>query len=380
MAKWFMLIMPIVVPFYESNGLSLQDIMTLKAVYSIAVVAMEIPSGYFADFFGRKNTMIIGSILGTLGFVCYGFSYGFWGFLIAELVLGLGQSLISGADSALLYDTLALNRRSSEYAKFEGRIISIGNFSEAIAGIMGGLLATYSLRTPYYVQAFVAFIAIPASLTLREPERVKDLGKMAFSKVLSVVRFSLFEDPRIRINILFSAIIGTATLTMAWFVQPYFQEIHIPLALFGVLWTILNLSVGISSIFSHKIEKRLGKKRSLLLISIWIPLSYLLIGLWMSWYALILLLLFYLVRGLATPVLKDYINRITSSDIRATVLSVRNFIIRILFAILAPALGWASDRFSLSMALFTAGTVFLLLALATYILYLRCYRGHPYEC
>jgi MFS family permease len=106
-AKWFMLVMPVIVPFYESNGLTLQDIMILKAVYSVVIVVFEIPSGYLADVLGRKNTLIAGALLGTAGYVAYSFSFGFTGFLIAEIVLGAGQSMISGADSALLYDTLA---------------------------------------------------------------------------------------------------------------------------------------------------------------------------------------------------------------------------------------------------------------------------------
>ncbi|MFP3860730.1 MAG: MFS transporter [Bacteroidales bacterium] len=108
-SKWFMLFMPIIVLFYKNNGLSMQDIFTLKAAYSIAIVLLEIPSGYIADVLGRKKTLIIGAFLGFAGFLIYDFSFNFWGFLMAELVLGIGQSLISGADSALLYDSLKKN-------------------------------------------------------------------------------------------------------------------------------------------------------------------------------------------------------------------------------------------------------------------------------
>ena len=52
--------------------------------------------------------------------------------------------------------------------RYEGRITMIGNFAEAIAGIFGGLLAAYSLRLPFYAQAFVAFIGIPAAFALQE--------------------------------------------------------------------------------------------------------------------------------------------------------------------------------------------------------------------
>jgi hypothetical protein len=48
-AKWFMLVMPIIVLFYQENGLSTQEIFLLKAIYSVAIIIIEIPSGYFAD-------------------------------------------------------------------------------------------------------------------------------------------------------------------------------------------------------------------------------------------------------------------------------------------------------------------------------------------
>lgn len=53
---------------------------------------------------------------------------------------------------------------------------------------------------------------------------------------------------------------------------------------------------------------------------------------------------------------------------RATVLSIRNFIIRLIFASMAPFLGWLNDTFSLALALqvsaliiFVPGLLFLIL-------------------
>ena len=42
-SKWFTLIMPIIVLFYEENGLGLKDIFLLKSVYSIVLVSLDIP-------------------------------------------------------------------------------------------------------------------------------------------------------------------------------------------------------------------------------------------------------------------------------------------------------------------------------------------------
>jgi MFS family permease len=362
-SKWFMLYMPYVVPFYTSNNLDMHQIMILQAVYSVAIVALEIPSGYFADVIGRRRTLILGTILGTIGFAIYSFSYGFLGFLLAELVLGFGQSFISGADSAMLYDSLLDNKKEKDYMKYEGRMVSIGNIAEASAGIVGGLIALISLRHNIYGQAVLAFLAIPAAIMLVEPAQHERLKTFTFRTILNVVRDSLFVNKQLRTNIFLSAAIGTATLTMAWFAQPYFEHVGLPLTLYGLLWTLLNLVVGFAAMAAYRVETRVGPKRTVLAIAVLIPVGYLLLGMMESMWALSILFFFYIVRGIATPVLKDYIHRHTASNVRATVLSVRNFIIRLCFVLVAPAMGYMTDNIGLQTALLFGGTVFLVLGL-----------------
>ena len=56
---WFMVAMPIIVLFFKEHNLTLFEVMILQAVYSVSVALFEIPSGYIADVFGRKNTIIL---------------------------------------------------------------------------------------------------------------------------------------------------------------------------------------------------------------------------------------------------------------------------------------------------------------------------------
>ena len=109
--------MPIVVIFFQSHGLSMKEVFLLQSVYSIAIVILEIPSGYLADVIGRKNSITIGTVLGFIGFSIYIFTGDFWGFLVAEIIMGFGQSMISGADSAILYDTLLEAKEEDRYLK-----------------------------------------------------------------------------------------------------------------------------------------------------------------------------------------------------------------------------------------------------------------------
>lgn len=361
-SKWFNMVMPIVVLFYQSNNMGMHEIFILKAIYSVAIVCMEIPSGWMADVWGRKKTLLFGSILGSAGFVLYSFSYGFWAFVIAEIILGIGHSFVSGADSAMLYDSLKADNKTEKYTSEEGRITSVGNFSEAIAGVVGGFLAAISLRTPFYFQFAVAAIAIPAALTMIEPKIHSTQHNYSIKKLVQNIRNSLISDQNLRISILLSAVTGTATLTFAWLVQPFFKAINLPVEMFGVFWTALNLSVGISSVFAHKVEAFLGGRWSIIMVVILLSLGYFLSGIYVSYWGLAFLFLFYLIRGIATPIFKNYINQYTKSEVRATMLSVRNFIIRIVFAVIGPLLGWITDHVSLNKAFIFAGGIYLISA------------------
>lgn len=370
-AKWFMLYMPIIVLFYQENGLTLRDVLTLQAIYSIAVIILEIPSGYAADVWGRKNTIVLGSILGTIGFAVYSFTSGFYGFLIAELILGTAQSFISGSDSALLYDSLKLQGREKQYVKYEGRVLSIGNFAETLAALAGGFLAEISLRTPFYWQTAIAFIAVPAAFSLYEPKMSSKIVGAGIKHILDVVKYSLFKSKELSLNILFSSVIGCATLTMAWFLQTYLNKIHnFTEYQVGIAWAIVNLTVGVSTMFAYKIENKIGSIKTTLFILIVISGAYIVLGLTQLQFVFGIIWLFYFFRGIATPVLKDYINRLCEPQVRATVLSVRNFVIRILFSAFGPFMGWMADIYSIKQAFLISGLIILVSGSLLLVFYL----------
>ena len=356
-ALWFMIIMPIIVLFFQDNGLSLQRIMILQACYSLSLGLMEIPSGYAADILGRRKTLILGCVLAFVGFCLFSVSYNFWWFLVAEIFLGLGNSFISGADTALMFDSLLEVKAESRFLKYEGRSISIGNFSEAAAGILGGFLAAISFRYPSYAQVMVALIAIPFAISLTEPIIHKERLKSSWKSIFKVVHFSLVEHKTLRTHIIYSSVIAVSTLMMAWLAQPFLKDIGVNMKNYGLVWALLNIIVGVFAFRAHYIEKRFTELSNLYLIGFITVSTYFIIGIHMSYLSLFILFIFYANRGYATPLLRNYINRYTESNVRATVMSVRSFIIRISFAIIAPFIGWIADNYSLSNAFYTMGII-----------------------
>ena len=350
---WFMVAMPIIVLFFQEHGLSLTQVMFLQAIYSLSVAVFEIPSGYIADLFGRKNTIIISTIFSFIGYVIFSFYEGFLAFAIAEVLIGIGGSLMSGSDSAILYDTLLETGNTEAYTRIEGKNYAIGNFSEATAGVLGGFLAVGSIYLPIYVQTAILFLSIPIALSLVETKLHKEnrLDK-SFKSIFKVLKFAMIDNKKLKWLIIYSSAMGVATLSIAWFAQPFFKQVNIPLAYFGILWAGLNFSAGFTSLNSHKFNQNKEKGKMLFYLALAMIGALLFVGFNMTLFGLFFILSIYLLRGIVTPILRHAINENTTSNKRATVLSIRSFIIRISFAIFAPVLGFLADDYSLSISFY----------------------------
>jgi hypothetical protein len=55
----FLVLVPVIVPFYKSCGLSVTEFMIVQSVYSLSALAFEIPSGYLADALGRWRALAL---------------------------------------------------------------------------------------------------------------------------------------------------------------------------------------------------------------------------------------------------------------------------------------------------------------------------------
>jgi MFS family permease len=375
--RWALFYIPTFVLFLQENGLSLQQVFLLQAIFSIAIIVLEIPSGYISDKLGRKNTIVAGSIITFLGALTYFSGTNFINFLAAEILLGIGASIISGTDSALIYDTLEAENQADQYKKKQGIFDSIANFSESTASILGGFLAVYSLRTTFIPYVILTFIAILVSLTIVEPAKKEKAiieHKNPFKELLLIVKYSLNDHKEIAALIFYSGVIMSSTLTLVFFVQPYFEIVGLPLALFGIVWAIINFSVGIFTLSADKYETKLGRKLSLISLIIYPSIGYLLLSVFSQVWAILFILLFTFTRGISGPILKDYVNKHIDSSIRATVLSVQSLVGRLIFTIIAPFIGYAADIYSIQTAFQILAGIFFVLGTLS-LLYLRKHKA-----
>ncbi len=366
-----MLYMPIIGLFYDANGLSSTEIFLVQAAYSFASALFAIPSGYFADVIGRKKTLVIGTVFAASGFLIYATIHSFWAFFIAEAIMGIGNSCISGTDSAMLYDSLQQSQNQSKYLKYEGRVTSLGCLAETTAALFGGSVAALiSNNTVFWLQACIAATAIPAALLLVEPSRGKLLHK-TFKQVFDIGFYALFKHKGLSRTTVMSSVTGIATLTMAWTIQTFFVEKEFTEIQTTIVWVLLNLTVALSSMFSDTLETKFGVKPMIVMMVLFIPFGYLAFSFSNVLISLFFAFVFYFVRGYATPILKELIQNYCDSEIRATVLSVRDLLIRLGFSVVGPFIGYLSDTYSFSFAVISAGILFLVTSLGGYLSYLQ---------
>lgn len=365
--RWFLLIMPVIVPFFKANGLTMQEVMLLQSIMAFFIVVTEIPSGYLGDLFGRKWSLVAGMTFGFLGMLNMGFVSSFWGFAVTEMLLGIGASFVSGADSALLYDSLLQENKEDKFIKYQGNMSSLGSVSEASAAIIGGLLAAWWIKSPVFLHSAIMFAGIFVAISLKEPPRKKMKATETGQNFKRVFQF-LYQHSKLKWWLFYTAIVGTGTLTTAWIIQPYLLELSIELKHFGFLWTALNLVVALGAYLSNWIYKNSSIKILVISVLIIIVVGLPFAGYAMAFYGILFFMLINFVRGVKEPILQNYINHYTGSEMRATVLSIKSFLIRSCFALFGPLVGWLLDFYSFGLAMLVTGTILAIIGIFTIVM------------
>lgn len=351
--------MPILVLYFQDNGMSIYQVFLLQAIYSFVIVVFEVPSGYFADRVGRRTSIIAGVILAAFAMGIYAISTGFATFLIGEILFGLSAGFISGADSAILYESLLILKKEKEYKKLESKTHAIASFSEGAASLLGGWLALASLKLPFVVHTAVLFFVIPIAFSLKEPKQHEfEIAEGNWKEILSAVRFSLHENSKVKWLIIYSAVLGAASYSAVWFIQPYWKIVDMPLSLFGLMWALLQFTITIFALFATKLEEKLGKNNLMVLLLIATVLPFAVLYKYQTITASLIFFIFYIVRGIKRPLIYHYLNELIPSKTRATILSVKNLVTRMTFVLIGPLLGWINDTYSMQQAFLVGAVTF----------------------
>jgi len=344
----FLVVVPVMVPLYRSCGLSATEIFAVQAVFSVTQLGCEVPSGYLADVVGRRRTMVLGAALVTAGRGRYAVSDRFWQFALAELVLGLSTGMRSGTDSAWLFDTLKARDETGRYTALEGRAESLTRFGSALSALLGGVLAAYVLRLPFYVNVVTAALLLAVSLLLTEPPREARPHGHPMRNILAVVRSSL-RTPRVLTPMLFSALAMGTGITAIWGYLMFVHDAEVPLSAYGALFAAFQLCAALGAQQAWRVERLLKGPGTLLLICA-IGLMLLPFSLAASAWLLPVAFLHAFVWGCSTPLFLERVNRLTASEVRATTLSTGAMLGRVVYIAVSLGFGALVDRASLASA------------------------------
>lgn len=367
----FMVVMPVFVPLLQGYGLSMSQILQTQAIFALTIALCEVPSGYIADLWGRKNALVLGTALNALGFIWMLFSDNFVDFVIYEIILGVGMSLASGADLALLYDSEAFlkdygDEHSAQPSKSISRLVSIEAGAAAVAGLLTGLLMLWSIELVVLVQAATGLLPLVLALSLVEPPRPfseNDHGNNA-RKILELL---IFGKPVVLWTAIAIVLFGLMSLYAFWVYQKYWQVQGIPLIYFGYIWAGYGIAVSLSARWSIYLEQRLGARQLLVLTAALPVIGFAGMAFFVGWIGILFGVAIQMSRGLSLSVFYEALNRRVPGEFRATVNSLVSLGTRGSFIVTGPILGIAVDRLGVETTLAMLAVIFAPLAIAVVI-------------
>lgn len=336
--------MAIITLFWKDQiGLSLTEILLLQGIFALAMAIMEYPSGYLSDRIGYRAALNYAALLGVFGWGLYTVAETFTGVLIAEIILGISFSFISGSDSALLFESLKAEGEQQHYARHEGRMSGCGQIGEACGAIFAGLLYAAAPLLPFLIQVVVWILAFMLTRTLLEPQRKIKSTTSHLAEAWQSTRYALLENKRLRYTILLNLMLGMASFYPVWLIQPYMQDGGVPISWFGPIWAVANLSVALFALASHRSHLKLGDRRMVLLFVLLIVAGYLGLGLVGGLWGFVFYYLLTSMRGMRGPMLMNHAQQEIPSANRAGILSLQSLCFRLSFVCTGPLIGKLAD-------------------------------------
>ena len=329
-AIWFL--------FLQSE-LSAAEAILLYAVYDIATTVLEVPSGYMSDRWGRRRTLILSALAGLVSCVLFALGGSFWVFAAAQFAMGAHIAFASGTDSALLYESLVEEGRADDVEREEVRAFRFLFSALALSAVVGGGLALWGLRLPFAVNvlAFAALVWIAFSFAEPGRETSEEMAPSEGAR-LNTLKDALFHPILMWLFVLSVLFYGFNHLPFI-FGQPFILEVlggaefTANAALLSGVVTALMMLLSVASSWAAPVLRRSFGLFALLLFAFGLQI-FLAAGLayFASGFAIALLLLRKVPDSFAQPFIAARIQPMLKNEVRATYVSIRSLIARLLFA------------------------------------------------
>lgn len=324
-------------------------------------------TGTIADWFGRKISIILGGIILSIGAYVYCIKPAFWMFLVGEFIWAIGFALLSGADQALLYDSLKALGKEKDSKSVLGKCHSIHFISLMISAPIGSYIAKYlGLQYSFMFMIFPFLIATILAFLLKEPAIEKEQRKSSYWKTMCNGISHLRNNKRLLILLLDHIPIAILSFFIVWLYQLVLQRLHFSIKYFGFVHASMTL-VQASMVNTFPFFERIfgGKRNYIILSGIITGIGFISTAFMHDTTSVIIGVLLVCAFGLTRRTFfHNYFNKYIESYHRATVLSVISMITRFCAAVCNLLCGKLAE-INLSMTLLIFGIIIILASIIT---------------
>ncbi|MBP6859566.1 MAG: MFS transporter [Candidatus Magasanikbacteria bacterium] len=363
--------------FYVYRSLTVADIFYLGIVYSVAVIASEVPSSYLADRFGRKRTIVMATFFGLLHWVFYLVADSFVLFAVGTICYALTESCMSGTDEAFVFDSNKELGNHSESLKKIARYFSSERLFKIFSAFLGAViakdLADWQFSLIILVDIVASVIALVYAFTLTEPNHYIDVEKQEAGIIKDAYKI-LINDKNL-LRAIFNKLIILILTAACWRYAAvlFVENLHIPIIIFGFLWSVYHMTMFVGNYFAHAIwsEKPIAFKIDSLNVIICIALLLFLLTWFLYPERYIMFGLYIIIMAAASlrdPFFSHLFNMQFSSYNRATTLSLANFVRHILEVPFLLVIAWAVNQHIIlpyAVALLLGGVVIVYFPIKT---------------
>ncbi len=328
----------------DYRGLSLAQVGVMETFFQAVKVVGQVPTGAFADRYGRRTTFIVGVAIEGMGLLLFGLAANFPLLVVAYVFWALGITFVQGNDGAYIYDALAAEDRTVDYPSRAGRLLAVVAISHMAGSLIGGAVAARAgLQWGVLTGAIPAIPALFIALSMHEPPR-HGRERLPYIATLRGAFAALRARAAVRWAILFEVSLAVSMPASALLFQPFLVRHGVPVAWFGI--AILPVALGTvgGSMGSAWVVRTFGVRRAFALALAGAAAGLAVLA---TVDHLVALLAYPLLRAslaLGGPALGAYVNARTESDVRATVLSVAPLGTALVFAVMAAVAGILGDR------------------------------------
>ena len=165
---WFAtaLPLPLMVLLAQARGLDLFQIGGMRAVYSLTVVLLEIPTGGLADAVGRRRVASLAYAVTLASAVVFLFSFRMPMFVLYAVLSGIGRALASGALDAWFIDRLQSIEPAIDLHPRFARSGAVALFALGAGTVLGGFLGSRFSSLPADGAAVLSPMSVPVLVSI----------------------------------------------------------------------------------------------------------------------------------------------------------------------------------------------------------------------